>query len=215
MGKIKQGILGSFSGTVATVVGSTWRGIVCMRGIATSHKDANTPDQKAQRARFGACGKFSNLIKTGIILPIWDKKAVEMTGSNLFLKTNQHCFDGEGNIVDYQNMKFSIGNLPLPENIVVVNSRSGNGLIVISWTDNSGSLTAIASDRLMLVTLTGNKPTVMSTLNFTRAAESATVQLANGAGETVHLYIFFSDPAGKNYSNSFYAVVNIPSLPNP
>ena len=215
MGKIKQGILGAFSGTVATVVGSTWRGIVCMRGIATSHKDANTPEQKAQRARFGACGKFSNLIKTDIILPIWDKKAVEMTGSNLFLKTNQHCFDGEGNIVDYQNMQFSFGKLPLPGNITVENSQSGYGSIVISWTDNSGFLTAIASDRLMLVTLAGNKPTIMSGLNFTRAAETATIQLSNGAGETVHLYIFFRDPAGDNYSASFYAVVNIPSAPNP
>jgi hypothetical protein len=215
MGKFKKGILGKFSGTIASVVGSVWRGIPYMRSVADSYKNPNTPKQVAQRARFGACTKFVNLVKTGIVLPIWEKKAVKMTGVNLFVKTNQHCFDDDGNILDYPNMKFSIGNLPLPENIVVVNSRTGNGLIVISWTDNSGSSTAIATDRLMLVTLTGNKPTVMSTLDITRAAETATVQLANGAGETVHLYIFFSDPAGENYSTSFYAVVNIPALPNP
>ena len=215
MGKIKQGILGAFSGTVATVVGSTWRGIVCMRGIATSHKDANTPEQKAQRARFGACGKFSNLIKTDIILPIWDKKAVEMTGSNLFLKTNQHCFDGEGNIVDYQNMKFSFGNLPLPENLVVENNLAGNGAIKITWTDNSGVGIAAPTDRLRLVTLTGNKPVVITGITFTRGASMASVQVPYGVGETVHVYAFFQDEKGSTCSDSFHTLVNIPSAPNP
>ena len=215
MGKFKKGILGKFSGTIASVVGSVWRGIPYMRSVADSHKDSKTPKQVAQRTRFGACTKFTNLIKTNVVLPIWEKKAVKMTGVNLFVKINQHCLDGEGNILDYPDMKFSIGNLPLPENILVQNSQSGNGSIVITWTANSGVLTAITTDRLMLVTLAGNKPTVMSTLNFTRSAETATVQLSNGAGETVHLYIFFSDPAGENYSTSFYAAVSIPSLPNP
>jgi hypothetical protein len=36
MGKIKQGILGGFSGTVATVVGATWKGIDYMCGLANS-----------------------------------------------------------------------------------------------------------------------------------------------------------------------------------
>jgi hypothetical protein len=215
MGKFKKGILGKFSGTIASVVGSVWRGIPYMRSVADDYKNPNTPKQVAQRARFGACTKFTNLVKTGIILPIWEKKAVKMTGVNLFVKTNQHCFNGEGTITDYPNMKFSIGNLPLPENIMVENSQSGNGSIIISWTDNSGFLTAIATDRLMLVTLAGNKPTIMSALTFTRTNASATIQLANAPGETVHLYIFFSDPAGENYSASFYAVVNIPSVPVP
>ena len=32
MGKIKQGILGGFRGTVGTVVGSSWNGIAYMKG---------------------------------------------------------------------------------------------------------------------------------------------------------------------------------------
>jgi len=83
MGKIKQGILGGFSGTIATVVGTAWKGIACMRGIAKNHKDANTHDQLVQHTRFGTCVKFSNLIKTEIILPIREKKAVEKSMAEL------------------------------------------------------------------------------------------------------------------------------------
>jgi hypothetical protein len=39
MGKIRQGVLGGFSGTVATVVGSIWNGVCYMRGVAKSFKD--------------------------------------------------------------------------------------------------------------------------------------------------------------------------------
>lgn len=34
MGKIRQGILGGFNGTVGTVVGGSWKGMAYMRGKA-------------------------------------------------------------------------------------------------------------------------------------------------------------------------------------
>ena len=52
MGKIKQGILGGFSGKVGSVVGGSWKGISYMRGKAVSIKNPQTLRQMEQRTKF-------------------------------------------------------------------------------------------------------------------------------------------------------------------
>ena len=58
MGKIKQGILGGFNGTVGTVVGGSWKGMAYMRGKAQSIKNPRTEKQMSQRIKFGMAQKF-------------------------------------------------------------------------------------------------------------------------------------------------------------
>ena len=48
MGTIKQGILGGFSGKVGTVVGSSWKGISYMRGLATRYTSTSHSSQKTE-----------------------------------------------------------------------------------------------------------------------------------------------------------------------
>jgi len=50
MGKMKNGILDAFSGTIGRVVGTSWRGVAVMRSKAHSRKNANTPKQQEQKA---------------------------------------------------------------------------------------------------------------------------------------------------------------------
>ena len=52
MGKIKQGILGGFSGKVGTVVGSYWNGIFYMKGLPQSYKKGRSSSQKMQQGYF-------------------------------------------------------------------------------------------------------------------------------------------------------------------
>jgi hypothetical protein len=52
-----------------------------------------------------------------------------MTGYNLFLKTNQSCFEDDGTFADCGNLKFSVGKLPLPGNIVFQNDGTTAGAI--------------------------------------------------------------------------------------
>ena len=42
MGKMKNGILDAFSGTIGRVVGTSWRGVAVMRSKAHSRKNANS-----------------------------------------------------------------------------------------------------------------------------------------------------------------------------
>ena len=57
--KIKQGILGGFSGKVGTVVGSTWKSVHYMRALAVSFSDPRTEKQKNQRSKFTAAVNFT------------------------------------------------------------------------------------------------------------------------------------------------------------
>ena len=52
MGKIKQGILGGFRGTVGTVVGSSWNGVAYMKGKPQSVKNPRSDAQVQQRTFF-------------------------------------------------------------------------------------------------------------------------------------------------------------------
>ncbi|HEY1061659.1 MAG TPA: DUF6266 family protein, partial [Daejeonella sp.] len=62
MGTYKKGILGSFSGKVGTVVGSSWNGIEYMRSLPKPSSKAPTDLQMLQRAKLG--------MATGFLQPI-------------------------------------------------------------------------------------------------------------------------------------------------
>ena len=204
-----------YSGSFGNIIGYIINGKQYFRSKPEHINDAKTKEQVNQRTRFIACTKLAKSALNDILKPVWEKGAITMTGFNLFVKTNYSAFDETGKISNYSNLKFSVGNLPLPKNIVISNAAAGNGAIDVTWTDNSGSGIAAATDRLMVVALKVNEPVVITGLNFTRRARQATVQLPYVAGDTVHVYVFFQHKKGKNYSNSYYSLVNIPSAPNP
>ena len=75
MGTYRKGILGSFSGKVGTVVGSSWKGVDYMRSIPRLSSKAPTDLQMIQRAKLGLAVGFlqpiSALVNVGYIsLPV-------------------------------------------------------------------------------------------------------------------------------------------------
>jgi hypothetical protein len=211
MAKINQGILGGFSGKVGPVIGGSWKGIPYFRSKPGKYSFNPSQEQSIHRNKFVAAIALAKTVHKTIIKPIWDQKAVKMSGFNLFVKTNKNVFDETGTLSDFANLKFSVGNLLLPENIVVTTDVSGNGLFLISWTFRKKFDNDDPTDTLCLVTTNGNDPIVMKSLNFSREASSAAVQLPYGPGETVHVYVFFCDVMLANFSNCFYTRVDIPS----
>ena len=63
MARIGRGILDSFSGTVGTVVGSTWRGIDYMRSKSKKRRRNFNEEQLEQQARFAFASKFIPTMK--------------------------------------------------------------------------------------------------------------------------------------------------------
>ena len=81
MGTYSKGILGSFTGKVGTVIGSSWNGIDYMRSLPRPSSKAPTALQLAQREKFGLVTKFVAPIKALLNLG-FKNAAVKKTGVN-------------------------------------------------------------------------------------------------------------------------------------
>lgn len=99
MGVIKRGILGGFKGSVANVVGSSWKGISTMRSKPLSVANPRTAAQVNNRSRFAGCSTFASTLLTGIVKPLWDRFAVQMSGYNSFCLSNKAAFDTDGFLI--------------------------------------------------------------------------------------------------------------------
>lgn len=209
MGKISQGILGGVSGTVGNVVGGSWKGISYLRVKADHHNDANTEKQIAHRAKFSGCVALAQSIMDTIIRPIWNKKAVKMSGYNLFTKTNLQAFDENGEIPDFSALQISIGDLPLPLNIQMQDDAATEGGITVTWEDNSGVGTALATDKLGVLAICNGEVRVLQGVDITRDAEVANILLPFGAGVEAQVYVFFQSVENSTYSVDEHGTVNV------
>jgi len=209
MGIINQGILGGVSGTVGNVVGGSWKGINYLRVKADHYKDANSDLQVGHRAKFAACVAIARSVMDTIIKPIWNKKAVKMSGFNLFTKTNLQAFDEAGEIPDFNALKFSVGDLPLPTNISVLDDAAVPGGIKLAWDDNSGTGIAAASDRLRILAMCEGEISILSDIAITRATKGANILLPFGSGVSAHVYAFFENEGKSKYSPDQHAVVAV------
>jgi len=114
MAIITKGILGGFSGTVGTVVGSTWRGIEYMRSRPTFPKDRQfTPAQVDQQLKFGLVTRFTQTIADLLNLT-YKHYADRQTGRNSAVSyLLQHAVTGSspGFQLDYAKVLVSRGPL--------------------------------------------------------------------------------------------------------
>ena len=94
MGVIKQGILGGFSGKVANIIGSSWKGIAYMKAMPLSVANPRTAKQVAHRNKFSNVVEFATKILSNLIKPLNDRFAVKMSGYNLFVQRNIELFEG-------------------------------------------------------------------------------------------------------------------------
>ncbi len=209
MAIINQGILGGISGTVGTVVGSSWKGIDYIRAKATSYNDANSTGQIATRGAFSKIVKIAKSLMASVIRPIWDPKANKMSGFNYFFKTNFPFIDSMLEVAQCEGLKISIGELPLPSNLAIVNNVAVPGGVTVSWVDNSGTFGAEPNDRLRIVAIRGDEAVAIDPAGITRGDESAEVVLPFGSNVDVRVFAFFDNVTNKSFSNDINFLVHV------
>ena len=96
MGVIKRGILGGFSGKVANVVGTSWKGIEVIKAMPLSVRNPNTILQQNQRASITASVKFFQMVGLDVVRALNNRWAVKMSGFNACVKRGRRHF-GPGN----------------------------------------------------------------------------------------------------------------------
>ena len=127
MGVIRRGILGGFSNKVGNIVGSTWKGIAIVKSLPLSVANPRTAGQVLQRKKFKTLTTIASLLLSGIVKPLWDRFASNMSGYNSFISANMNAFDSSGSI-NTEKFVFSRGRMTAPS--ISSASLSGNQLTV-------------------------------------------------------------------------------------
>lgn len=188
MGKIKQGILGGFSGKVGPVIGSSWKGKAYMKGIALSFNDANTLEQQVQRQKFSLTVGFVYTLKS-FILMTFRSVAEGMTELNAAVSYNiQHAISGAfpNQTVDYS--KALVGDGPI-DNVYNPQMAFEEGALQFMWTDNSGIGNAEMNDNIYVVAYNPDKHAAVQNLLGPRNSRTGSLATpASWADDTVHVW---------------------------
>lgn len=203
MGTIKQGILGGFSGRVGTVVGGTWKSVHYMRALAINIKDARTDKQLCQRGRFREVVNFLKIITPFIRIGYRNyeqgKSAYNAATSYLLKYAVTGC--GEEAALDFEKVRVSRGSLtPALDAAVAVES----GKASFSWTDNSDTGDALATDQAMVLVYNKDRQEVVYNVAAgTRGDATAELTLPTGwDSEALAVYLGFCSEDGERVANS-------------
>jgi len=174
MAVIKQGILGGFSGSVANITGSSWKGIAVIKSKPLSVANPQTAAQVTNRSQFASAVAFSKEVLAGAIKPLLDEIAVKMSGYNLFVQLNKDLFDADG-LATPADVKISVGTLTGLAN-KAAHPQAGDDETIITWDDNTGTGDALGTDLVLGVLYNVTKNTAIAIpATATRADGTLTV----------------------------------------
>ncbi len=206
MGKISQGVLGGFSGKVGNVVGGTWKGIDYMRIKPANVTNPRTEGQVDQRSKFSTVLRFlqpmTDFLRVGFKL--YANKMTQFNAAMSYNLNNAITGAYPNFMVDYANALVTRGNLTGAANGAASSPSAGD--VQITWDDNSGSGSAQATDKALIVLLnTTRQEAVFTTAGPARSAGTETISVPSEyTGEDVEVFLGFISEDGSKVANSSY-----------
>lgn len=193
MAVINQGILGGFSGKVANVVGTSWKGIAVMKALPLSVANPRTAAQVAQRSKMAACVAMLQPILSQVIKPLNDRFAGKMSGFNYALQSSIDAFDNSGALQHPE--KFKISRAANKAQLIdAIAAESKITKVKCTWTSDAGKGYALASDKCYLVGYCAESGTFAVSTSAVRSAGQAYLEFPDGsisAGDTVQVWMAF------------------------
>ena len=193
MGIIKQGILGGFSGKVANVVGTSWKGIAVVKSQPLSVANPRTAAQVAQRNKLSACVKTLQPILSEVIKPLNDRFAGQMSGYNYALQKSVDAFDSSGSLAAPE--KFMISRATNKAQLIdAIAAETKITKYKVSWTSDAGEGYALANDKGYLVCINERNNAVASKTGFVRSDGEAVIEFQDdevGAFNLLNFYLAF------------------------
>jgi hypothetical protein len=209
MGVIKQGILGGFSGKVANVVGSSWKGIAVLKSLPLSVANPKTAGQVAQRGAMSSIVVASRLLLASLIQPYWNPFSQRMSGYNAFVKENIDTFLTAGftTFADFFATRGSLLGITSTSDV----ADESLSTIVINWTDNSGTADALGADDVSAVVYNETQDTWLTNIGGAiREDETMSISDANMAvSDVLHIYLFVANAAISKVADSTYTTTTV------
>lgn len=211
MGKIKNGILGAFSGKVGNVVGASWKGIDYMRSLPNPSSKPRTDAQKAQTSKMSLFRGFllgiDNLVKRCF------QNFAEYTEMNAALSYNMKYAVGGSYpnlVVDFPGLVYAKGELLSCWNPKGM-SKAPNS-VTISWKNRPDSNMSAAEDIINVVMYSTQKKQfhIFESVAI-RSNKTVTLALPEGhTSEALHCYLnFYSNNLEISSTNEYLGEVII------
>jgi len=209
MAIVKNGVNGSFSGKVGSVVGYEWRGIPVIRGLPNRKKRAPTISELTNREKMRLMQDFLkgsiHFVRIGFSLEVANKKMSAFNAAMSYNKKNAFMGDYPNLVINHQKLLLSMGNLPKPKDVEVLLLEEG---VLFRW--NTDDIPENTNMRTILFI----KADYMPISAMIIGGESANVGeevLAFGSsnkkipkGEKVHLFMAFVTIMHDAISDSVY-----------
>jgi len=194
MGKMFSGILGGFTGTVGTVIGSSNRnGDDLIRVKSKRPRTSNSVAQANQRTKFGLVTSFLQVIN--FILKFSFKQVAGDTMSSYNYAVQyalKNAIKGEAPDfeLDYSKVQISDGQLSRE---TIAAAELLNGKVNFHWEDNTGSGNCSATDKAILLVYNVDQSEVSYSIGaVTRGMKAGSLALPyNEVGDTLLFYMFF------------------------
>ncbi|GEM69360.1 hypothetical protein SMI01S_29660 [Sphingobacterium mizutaii NBRC 14946 = DSM 11724] len=157
MAIISNGILGSFSGKVGSVVGGSWRGIQYIRSLPKKVKRVPTEKMLNQQAKFALAMSFVNPLRSFLKENYEDEKIRYMTSANL-LSSHILRHAVQGNLpeikLNYSKIIISKGTV---EQLLDISSEKLDRVISVKWGAEEKYLVPLAEVEVRGVIYNENK----------------------------------------------------------
>ena len=204
MGTYRVGILGSFSGKVGTVIGSSWNGINYMRSLPRPSSKAATEAQLIVRTKFALAMGFLSPIR-----PLFEagyKSAVGQTGANAATSQIISTIAGpdvQSLAITYPQVLISRGSLTGAEGF---SATPGVASVEVEWLDNGTTGNASPADKAVtLVYCPALSQYSYDLGGALRSVGTQTITLSPSfTGKTVQVWLGFISADGKKASTSVF-----------
>jgi len=198
MGKLNMGILGGFSGTVGTVVGSTnKKGDDIIRVKTKRTRTSNTEGQVNQRTKFGLVTGFMQELNFLLKIGFRDAAADEMTPFNYACQyALKNAITGEAPDfkLDYSKVLISQGFLSRE---TTAGAELVDGKVNFHWENNSGTGKSTPEDKGVLLVYNVDQSEVSYSMGaVTRGMKSGVLPVPySEVGDMLLFFMFFQSAA--------------------
>jgi hypothetical protein len=207
MARIPNGINGGFIGNVGNVNGYLRNGVNFLRSRRRKSSAPMTPKRLAQQQKITVCNEFTRpFCGTGFFNKTFPAYGHSGTGFNRATSAIMNLAivgNYPDTAIDYAQVLISQGPLPPAKNPIT--AISADGTILFNWEDNTGTGSAKANDKVVLVAyFPATKTAQFSIGAAVRKDGQAILQIKNTPAETAETWIGFISSEEKDAANSAY-----------
>lgn len=207
MATIPQGILGALIGRIGPISGQMRNNQNILRSRRNNVVFKQTAPRTAQQEKMKICNRFTNAFSnTGFFGKTFPAYGDKGSGYNRATKAimNRALVGTYPNIqLNYANVLVAQGKIPAAENATAVADNNAN--IQFSFTDNSNTGTAAATDKVVLVAYAEALNQIVFSLHAGLRKDATAMLHANVfKGYTVQTWIAFLSNDETNASDSVY-----------